>query len=103
MARIETSFYVVNDTTECAVLYRKADRYLCAPFDREKKEVEPAFRLLYYQDNQNVELRKEDIGPLHLKPTPTPTPKPTLTPTVTRTPPPTAILTSTAEIPRFKD
>lgn len=86
-----TSFLVAKTTPECAVLYSTSDRVICFPFDRTSHEVEPAFRVIYFQDNQNIEFRNEHIGPLHIKPTPTITPIPTNTPIVLPTPLPTQI------------
>lgn len=88
-ARTQEYFFVAKITPECVVLYNSAEHIICSPFNRKEKEVQPAYRVLYYQDNQSVEYRQENIGPLHLQPTLTPTPKLTFTPTVKNSPLPT--------------
>lgn len=101
-ARTRVVYPIAKTNPECVVAYQSSDRFICFSFDRAKKEIGD-YRILFFQDSQNINFTHESIGPLHLKPTPTPTLKPTFTPTITKTPSPTATLTSTAEIPRIKD
>lgn len=102
-AALKMRFFVINNDPECAVIYTKSNILICTPFDREKREFIPGYRIYSNEDLKDVDIVYEVLGPLQRKPTPTPTLKPTLTPTITKTPPPTATPTSTAEIPRFKD
>lgn len=89
-AKISTVFLVANTTPECAVLYYiNQDTIICSPFNRNSKELEPVFKFIKISESEDIEFRRESIGPLHQKRTPTPTPRPTLTPKDTNTPVPT--------------
>jgi hypothetical protein len=94
-ARTQENYLVAKVIPECVVLYNSTEHVICSPFNRKEKEVEPAYKVIYYQDNQNIEFREENVGPLHLKPTATPTPKPAFTPIITRTLSPTPLPTGT--------
>jgi hypothetical protein len=91
------SYLIVQVQPECVSVFTTKEKLYCFTLDRQKNEIGPSFRILYFQDLKDIEMVYEDVGPLHPKPTPTPTSiptsTPTITPTVTETPIPT--LTST--------
>jgi len=58
-----TTYPVIESPSSCAVIYMAADRYICTPFN--ENEFERAFKVLYFQENQTIEFRNENIGPLY--------------------------------------
>ena len=85
----QKNYYVVHATQDCVILHFNGDKALCAPFSRQEKEVETNFIYIDLANNPEVRISYEEIGPIHVKPTPTRSPQPTFTPTVTNTPLPT--------------
>jgi hypothetical protein len=98
MAWNTDKFYVANTSPEeTVVLWIDNSKIICAPFDRNTREVEPSFLILSVPGDPSTIFRLEKIGPLRLKKGavsrapipglfPTPTVLPTLTPTNTLTP-----------------
>lgn len=87
------SYLVTNTTPECVVLFITENWAICSPFDRNTKEVESSFTIIYFDKYPGISLSYEEVGRLHLRKDviyPTPAPKiilqPTLTPTITLTP-----------------
>ena len=85
----KTRYNVIKTTPECAVIYTKTDLIICTTFDRKNKQIEAGYQIYENSDLRGIKILSENIGPLHLKPTPTRTPLPTFTPTITNTPLPT--------------
>lgn len=63
-AMTRTSFPVTDTSPPCAVVYTTTDRYICKPM-KNTNSFENTFRIFYFQENQNVTLRNEAIGPLY--------------------------------------
>jgi hypothetical protein len=111
IAQGQHQFLVTNTAPAMVVLRIYGDKMICAPFDRNKKEVKRSLVILEVAQDPDLVLSLEAVGPLSLEngigsqtstPTPTtiptlvPTAPPTLTPTVkpTLTPVPTETPTS---------
>lgn len=95
-------FRVASTSPETVVLVMIDDLMICAPFDRNSREVEPSFIMLEVPGEGNVEFRLQEVGPLRLRedaisrtvtPTATSTPTPAPTPTSTAAPAPTSTTT----------
>lgn len=88
MASITYEYQVASTSPKCVVLFSDSERFICSSFDRNKKEFDTNYQVLYYKDNQNLSFVYESVGALHPKPTPTKTslPTPTELPTITPTP-----------------
>jgi hypothetical protein len=91
----QREFHVASVPPESVALVISEDYIVCAPFDRNTKEIEPGFMILDRQEISSVRFRLEQIGPLHLKKipsaatiTPTSTVTPTSMPSVVPTPTP---------------
>lgn len=91
----QAEFLVTNTSPEMVVLRVYGDNLICAPFDRNTKEVKSDFVFLRIAEDPNLVLSPEEVGPLHISPTvaivitPTlmPNATPTLLPTTTRAAP----------------
>ena len=67
VANNQTEFLLVDLPPECVVLRIYADKFICAPLDREKKEVEKRFFIAKIGSDSHQQLRMEKIGPLNPK------------------------------------
>jgi hypothetical protein len=92
-------FLVASTSPETVVLVMNPDWAICAPFDRQNKQLEPGIRVLEMPGKGDVEFRQELVGPLSLpalttSPTPTqmPSQAPGATPAFVSTPAPTIAL-----------
>jgi hypothetical protein len=98
-------FLVASTSPETVVLVMNPDWAICAPFDRQNKQLEPGIRVLEMPGKGDVEFRQELVGPLSLPalttslpvgPAPTPTQMPSqapgATPAFVSTPAPTIAL-----------
>jgi hypothetical protein len=64
-AKTKAEFLIVPGTPELAVLATYGDRIVAAPFDRKKRRLEPALRVLLV--NEAGILRREVVGPLSVE------------------------------------
>jgi hypothetical protein len=60
-------FLVYAGSPEMVVLRIYGDNLICAPFDREKKEVQRSFTVIKIGESPKTMLNLEIIGPLHVK------------------------------------
>lgn len=67
-ARNKRSFMIIKSSPELVILRRYSSSYICAPFDREKKEFKKKFYLKTGDkiSEEGFEIVIEDIGPLKL-------------------------------------
>ncbi len=63
----QSSWRVASTNPECVVLFITSDKFICAPFDRKLKEIEPSFYVLAPTTNPNILFRFENLGPLKVK------------------------------------
>lgn len=61
-------FSIANTAPETVVLFMTSERLITAPFDRKNKSVQPVFRVINFDDQTDLTLRLEAIGPLKLVP-----------------------------------
>jgi hypothetical protein len=59
-------FRVANTSPETVVIFISNDNVICAPFNRNTKQVEPVFTVLSLSGSSGVSFSLEDIGPLTL-------------------------------------
>jgi len=67
-ARNQKSFMIIKSSPELVILRRYSSSYICAPFDREKKEFKKKFYLKTGDQisEEGFEIVIEDVGPLKL-------------------------------------
>jgi hypothetical protein len=61
----QTEFMVTNTVPEMVVLQIYGDNMICAPFDRNAKEVQRRFSIIKMASDSKLVLSLENIGPLH--------------------------------------
>lgn len=87
----QTEFMVTNTVPELVVLQIYGDNMICAPFDRNTKEIQRKFSIIKMASDSKLVLNLENIGPLHsmekmANTTPMPTQSPSAVPTSTPLP-----------------
>lgn len=65
-AKLQTEFIIIKSEPELIALRKYSKKFVCAPFDREKKEVQSKFYLKSLDQiaNEGLQLVEEKIGPL---------------------------------------
>ena len=63
----QSSYLVTSTFPEMIVLRIYGDNIICAPFDREAREVEPSFIVLRIGEDPELMLYSESVGPLSLR------------------------------------
>jgi hypothetical protein len=77
----QTEFLVLNTEPEMVVLQIYEENMICAPFNRNTKEVETRFRFVKIAEDPKLILNLEKVGPLHpYEPKPAQSPTPFATP-----------------------
>lgn len=62
----QSRFLVTPTSPEMVVLGVYGDKIVCAPFDRDSRQVEQSFVVLRLAEDPNLALRPEDVGPLNV-------------------------------------
>lgn len=67
-AKTRVSFMIIKSSTELVVLRKYSKNFICAPFDRKKREIKKNFYLKSVNQiaKEGFEIVIEDIGPLQL-------------------------------------
>lgn len=66
----QSEFLVMRADPECIVLRKYNDRFICAPFDRQRREIYQAFRIVNTSDIASSLVVAERVGPMVTKPLP---------------------------------
>lgn len=91
-AQQQRKFLVTNTDPEMVVIRTYGENLICAPFDRNKKDVQRSFIILKITGDPKLSLRLENIGPLNpvdvqaAPPSPTPQVTPSTIPSTVPTP-----------------
>lgn len=68
-ARTARDFYTINKNQDLVVLRIYGDNLICAPINKEKKEVTAGIIIVKFSDESKGVLRLEKVGPLHSRKT----------------------------------
>lgn len=67
-AKVKKSYMIIHSKPKLVVLQKYSKKYICAPFDRKKKEIKNEFYIksLDQIEDEKFKLTKDDIGPLKI-------------------------------------
>jgi hypothetical protein len=66
-ALTQKEFLVLNTAPEIVVLQIYGDKLICAPFDRNTKEINKSFLILKLSEDTKQTISYQNVGPLRLK------------------------------------